>query len=296
MDFGRVDETELEAIDFSLPEEPAFNKTFLPGKKVENPKVYIGCGKWGRTEWLGKIYPPKTKEKDFLDHYVQHFNSIELNATHYKIWKADAIKKWADRAGDRDFRFCPKMVKSVTHFGSLKDKEVLINEFFKGVAAFEKHLGPTFIQVAESFSVKRKDELFTFLKALPITMQLFLEVRHPDWFANKEIWLELLDLLVSLKIGIVITDTSGRRDSTHMHITIPGTFIRFEGNNLHKSDFSRIDDWVERMKYWIDNGMQEIYFFMHMREEGTSPDLTAYLVDKMNVACDLNLVRPKFVQ
>jgi hypothetical protein len=76
----------LKDVDFSLPQEPAFNKKVLKGKPVKNTKVYLGCAKWGRTEWVGKIYPPKTKEKDFLQHYIDHYNSIELNATHYKIY------------------------------------------------------------------------------------------------------------------------------------------------------------------------------------------------------------------
>src|SRR6478735_7261070 len=109
MEFGRVDVLELNHIDFTLPKEPVFNKQILPGKKAKDPKVYLGCAKWGRTEWVGKIYPPKTKEKDFLDHYVQHYNSIELNATHYKVYGEAGIKKWTAKSGDKDFKFCPKM-------------------------------------------------------------------------------------------------------------------------------------------------------------------------------------------
>ncbi|HTM91367.1 MAG TPA: hypothetical protein VL095_03040, partial [Flavisolibacter sp.] len=73
------------------------------------------------------------------------------------------------------------------------------------------------------------------------------------------------------------------------------TFIRFVGNSLHKTDFPRIDAWVERMKYWLDSGIQEINFFMHMHDEATSPELTVYLVDKMNKTCGLDLIAPKFV-
>ncbi len=76
MEFGRVEPEELEKVDFSLLTEPAFNKTILSGKKNKDAKVYVGCAKWGRQEWVGKIYPPKTKEKDFLQHYVDHYNSI----------------------------------------------------------------------------------------------------------------------------------------------------------------------------------------------------------------------------
>ena len=104
MEFGRVPEAELNSIDFSLPKEPSFNKQVLPGKKNKNAKVYVGCAKWGRPEWVGKIYPEKTKEKDFLQYYVQHYNSIDLNATHYKVYGPKAIEKWKEKAEGKDFR------------------------------------------------------------------------------------------------------------------------------------------------------------------------------------------------
>lgn len=296
MDFGRVLEDELSKIDFSLKAEPAFNKAILKGKPVKEPKVYIGCAKWGRTEWVGKIYPPKAKEKDFLEHYVQHYNSIELNATHYKVYGEAGIKKWAAKAAKKDFKFCPKMYQGVTHRGSLKGKDFIMNEFFRGIVAFGEHLGPIFIQVSETFAPKRKEELFEFLKSLPTDLQFFMEVRHPDWFAKPDIAEELFSTLAALNIGAVITDTAGRRDCAHMHLTVPKTFIRYVGNSLHATDYTRIDEWIKRMKYWLDKGMEELYFFMHMHDEATSPELTVYLVDKMNKELGLDLIKPTFIQ
>lgn len=295
MEFGRVPEEELNSINFSLPKEPAFNKTVLKSKAVKDPKVYVGCAKWGRAEWVGKIYPPKTKEKDFLQHYVQHYNSIELNATHYKVYGEAGIKKWTANAAGKDFMFCPKMYQGITHRGSLKGKDFITNEFFRGIVAFEKNLGPIFIQFNETFSPKRKEELFTFLRSLPTDLQFFLEVRHPEWFAKEDIRNELFTILSSINMGIVITDTSGRRDCAHMHLTVPKAFIRYVGNSLHATDYTRIDEWIRRMKYWLDNGLQELYFFMHMHDEATSPELTVYLVDKMNAAMRLHLIKPTFV-
>jgi uncharacterized protein YecE (DUF72 family) len=295
MEFGRVLETELDSIDFSLPAEPSANMEILKGKRVKNAKVYIGCAKWGRTEWVGKIYPPKTKEKDFLQQYVQHYNCIELNATHYKVYGETGIRKWAEKAAGKDFLFCPKMYKGVTHFGSIKGKDFISNEFLRGVTAFEKHLGPIFVQVSDSFSPKRKDELFTYLKSLPTDLQFFLEVRHPDWFAREKERENLFAFLRDNNMGAVITDTAGRRDCAHMQLTIPKAFIRYVGNSLHLSDYSRTDVWVDRMKYWLEKGLEELYFFMHMHDEATSPELTVYLVDKMNTACGLNLRKPVFI-
>jgi uncharacterized protein YecE (DUF72 family) len=295
MEFGRVPESELDQIDFSLPADPAFNSIVLNGVAVKNPKVYIGCAKWGRTEWLGKIYPPKTKEKDFLQHYVQHCNSIELNATHYQLYGQDTIQKWADKAEGKDFLFCPKMYNGVTHFGSLKGKDVLTAEFLKGLLAFGKNLGPIFIQVSESFSPARKSELFAYLQSLPKDLPFFVEVRHPEWFANAVISKEFFTTLRQLNMGAVITDASGRRDCAHMCLPVAKTFIRYVGNSLHPSDYTRIDVWVNRMKYWMDKGVSEVYFFMHMHNEATSPELTVYLVDKLNKECGLKLPKPIFV-
>jgi hypothetical protein len=81
-----------------------------------------------------------------------------------------------------------------------------------------------------------------------------------------------------------------------MHLTLPKTFIRYVGNSLHSTDYTRIDEWVERMKFWLGKGMEELFFFMHMHDEATSPELTVYLVDKMNAACGLNLIKPQFVE
>ena len=295
MDFGRVPENELDSVDFSLPPEPPENKMILAGKPVNAPKVYLGCAKWGREEWVGKIYPPKTKEKDFLKHYVQHYNSIELNATHYKVYGEGGIKKWTEKAAGKDFKFCPKMYQGVTHRGSLNGKHFITNEFLRGIVAFEEWLGPIFVQVSDAFSPKRKDELFNYLKTLPTDLQFFLEVRHPDWFKKDDIREEMISTLKELNMGAVITDTAGRRDCAHMHLAIPKAFIRYVGNSLHPSDYTRSDAWVDRIKYWLDNGLEELYFFMHMHDEATSPELTIYLVDKLNKECGLNLIKPKFV-
>lgn len=118
---------------------------------------------------------------------------------------------------------------------------------------------------------------------------------HPDWFGKEVIREELFAFLRSINMGIVITDTSGRRDCAHMHLTVPKAFIRYMGNSLHPTDYTRVDDWINRIQYWIDNGLEELYFFMHMHDEAYSPELTVYMVDKLNAACALQLIKPAFV-
>src|SRR5258706_3954111 len=122
MDFGRLPPEEIDKVDFTLPSDRPSNKTILNKKDYKKTKVYPGLAKWGRKEWVGKIYPPKTKEKDYLSYYVKQFNSIELNATHYRIFDSTVIKGWADTAGD-GFKFCPKFPQVISHIRWLKNCE-----------------------------------------------------------------------------------------------------------------------------------------------------------------------------
>lgn len=295
MEFGRVPENELDSTDFRLPTEPLSNKDILRGLPFPDVKVYVGCAKWGRPEWVGKIYPSKTREKDFLRHYIEHFNSVELNSTHYKIVGANGIRRWAEQAKGKDFKFCPKLFEGITHRGNLKTKKFLTNEFLRGVAGFEDRLGPILIQVSDRFSPKRKEELFNYLGSLPKEQQFFMEVRHAGWFAKENERNDLFSFLREHNMGAVITDTAGRRDCAHMQLSIPKAFIRYVGNSLHPTDYTRIDSWVQRIKNWLNSGLEELYFFMHMHDEALSPELTLYMVEKLNSTCNLNLPRPKFL-
>jgi uncharacterized protein YecE (DUF72 family) len=80
-----------------------------------------------------------------------------------------------------------------------------------------------------------------------------------------------------------------------MRLTTPKAFVRFVGNNLHKSDFERMDDWVERIALWFDSGLQTLYFFIHQHNELYTPELIAYMINKLNKRCNLQLNPPKLL-
>lgn len=292
MEFGRLPTNQLNKIDFSLPAEPAFNKSVLPGKKNANLKVFVGCAKWGREEWIGKIYPEGTKEKEFLPLYVDTYNSIELNATHYKMPTEQQVKNWQKVAANKDFVFCPKLTRYVLPSVDKEKEKKFLTEFIKTIRHFGENLGPLFMLLPENFSPAKKELLVSFLDIFPPEHQLFIELRNQEWYADKPDFKELLQLFVNHNTGLIITDTEGRRDMAHMHLTIPKAFIRFVGNSLHKSDFKRCDDWVKRIKTWISKGIEEVYFFMHMHDEAQSPELTVYFIEELNKACNLNIHNP----
>jgi uncharacterized protein YecE (DUF72 family) len=297
MEFGRVNPEELMEVNFSLPPDPELTITTLKAAKNDQPlQVHVGCAKWGRKEWVGKIYPPKTKDANFLDEYVKHFDSIELNATFYQTYGPNTISKWKQKADvNPAFRFCPKFSQSISHIRRLKNAEDITTTFYEGILAFGDKLGPLFLQLSDNFTPKSFPELKTYLEHLPKDIPVFVELRHKDWFAIPENRENVFNLLRELNMGAIITDASGRRDCVHMNLPTPHAFIRFVGNSLDRTDYTRVDEWIDRIKQWLEMGLQSVWFFMHQHDERYSPELCDYVTEQLNKKLNLNLHRPQFI-
>jgi uncharacterized protein YecE (DUF72 family) len=292
MEFGKVPEAELAHIDLRLPPDPQETTDVLKKSKGKSKtKFYIGCAKWGRKDWIGKFYPPGTKEKDFLEYYARLFNSIELNTTYYKIPTAAQVQQWKSKVG-KDFKFCPKFTDVITHMKRLQDTRPLVDSFLEGIHAFGENLGPVFLMPHPQMGPKYIKVIEHFLDELPKDVEVFLELRHPDWYTEGGYNKELLQFLQTQKRGTIITDAAGRRDCVHMHLSTPEAFIRFVGNALHPSDYTRVDEWVARIGTWMHEGLKTCYFFMHQHEELHSPELIHYFMEQMNKHYDLKLKPP----
>jgi uncharacterized protein YecE (DUF72 family) len=289
MKFGKVFvKNELENIDFSLP-KTIFSKH---ANKDDNHdcRLHVGAPAWGYKEWIGKIYPPKTKAKDFLKYYSQNFNSIELNSTHYTNPALETIKLWKSQVPE-NFKFCPKVSKKISHLGGMNNG-LIVKEFFDLMRNFDERLGVIFLQLSENFSPKRSYELRNFIKYYPKDIKLSIEFRHPDWFKDEN---DIFNVLQDNNISLAISDTAGRRDVVYPRITADHIIVRFVGNDLHHSDFERIDAWIEKLKEWQSLGVNEIYFFLHEPEDINCPEIADYFVTKVLENKLGNLERLKFL-
>ncbi len=291
MDFGKVETSQLDSIDFTLPADAERTTRVLSqSQRLAKPIVHVGCAKWSRKDWLGKIYPVGMRDKFFLEHYAKQFSAIEFNAIYYNLPSHQQVRDWKSKVG-KDFLFCPKFTEVITHGKRLKNAQHETDVLLDVLSEFGENLGPMFLMPHPQMGPKKFEDLKNYLEALPRNLSVFLELRNYNWFEieNKKL---IFDLCEELNIGPVITDASGRRDGVHMELTKPSAFIRFVGNSLHPTDFKRIDDWVTRIKQWLDEGLKELYFFMHQHDELYSPELVKYLIDELNTVCDLNLSPP----
>lgn len=294
MDFGKIHPAELAKVDFRLPPDKEETLRILKAAKSKaGPKVYVGCAKWGRPDWIGKIYPKGTKEADFLEHYAKQFGAIELNALFYRIFGKNVIEKWVSKVGN-DFKFCPKFNGDISHKLRLKNAERVTEIYLDAIYSFGNKLGPCFLQLSDNFPPKNLELIDNYLQSLPKDLEVFVEVRHKDWFEKSNLK-KLSEVLEKNHTGFVITDASGRRDCVHMRLTTPKAFIRFVGNGLHPTDYTRIDDWVNRINDWMKKGIKEVYFFMHQHEELHSPELSKYTIQQLNKRCGTKIQVPEFV-
>lgn len=292
MEFGKL--PNISNVNFKLPPDWPGNAEALHTANPLTPSparsLYIGATGWSVKEWVGKIYPKGAKTPEYLRHYVRQFNTIELNTTHYRIPDHFTVQHWHDEATP-DFRFCPKLLQSISHAADLGTSGDLIQRFCEAMAGLGSRLGPCFIQLPPYFGVDKSAVLEKFLQQF--SLPLAVEVRHESWFSSEANTAKLFDLLEKYSASTVITDVAGRRDVAHMGLTMGTVLVRFVGNNLDPTDFTRLDDWAERLSRWFSMGLRECYFFTHEPDNLLAPDLAAAFYEKVKNIAGIGSRGPK---
>lgn len=295
MEFGKTSPEQLSSIAFDLPADHPDNAGILPGQKSSiNDSLFVGCAKWGRKDWIGTIYPAGTKEADFLPLYAENFNSIELNASFYKTPSRKQTEAWASQTPP-GFLFCPKVPNSISHIHRLKNIDDRLRYFLDGLTGFGNHLGGLLLMLHPAMAPKSIDTIEAFLQKIPEPIKVFVELRNEAWYQG-DAFDEVCAMLRRNGAGAVITDVAGRRDCAHMRLTTDEAFIRFVGNDLHESDYRRVDDWVKRIGQWYETGIKRVYFFLHQDTEVNSPVIARYAIEQFNAKLGAGLKVPVLVQ
>jgi uncharacterized protein YecE (DUF72 family) len=286
MKFGQVEHP--ENIDFTIPPDHSGTAGVLAKAKPNGFKAYVGCAKWNKAD-LKNFYPKGTPDE--LTYYATQFNSIELNATFYRLFPAKQFEKWKDTV-PAGFKFCPKLGQEISHWKRLQEVQSAVEECVVNYSALDDRLGVTFLQMHNNFGPKDFDRVKKFVADWQYDVPLAVEFRHKDWYGDPAVASELYDLLERNKVLNVLVDTAGRRDLMHMRLTTPTAFVRYVGAN-HPSDYDRLDDWIERIAAWKKQGLQELYFFVHQNVELESPLLSAYFIERLNKKVGTDLAIPK---
>jgi uncharacterized protein YecE (DUF72 family) len=289
MDFGHIEDPKavdriLKSLPLTLPENDA-RVALTRKKKVQ---IYIGPPVWSHPGWKGSVYPKKTASTDFLKFFSRQFNAIELNSTFYRAPDAKTLKQWKDSTPST-FRFSPKLSQNISHAGASNMGGKPLRDFCKQMEILDDRLGLSFLQLPPSFGRNQLPSLKSLLSHVPKDYPLAVEFRHPSWFQTGRLVPEISDFLAEHHLSTVITDTLGRRDVLHSTLTSSRVMVRFLANEMHPSDYKRLDGWVKKIGTWIELGAQEIYFYPHLHGYDRVPELSSYLIQKLNQAYELDI-------
>lgn len=278
MDFGRL--ASLKGVSFALPPLPERSRRVLGGRPCDEGDVEwlrAGAPAWARKDWLGRLYPKGSSDKDLLRLYGQRLGAIELNASYYRVPSDAVLDGWAAEVPE-SFHFCPKLHKNISHRRDLDAAAREARSFAERLLRLGPRLGPALLQLPPFVGLEALPALDKLLAALPAAFRVAVELRHPSWFARNALRDSVLTVLEQRGAGAVITDVAGRRDVCHASITAPFVFLRFVGNGLDPTDNPRTDAWLERLLEWRELGLQRAYFFAHQPDDAVAPETLQYFV------------------
>ena len=219
--------------------------------------IRIGCSGWNYQHWRnGVFYPPRLPPRRWLEFYAQHFDTVEVNATFYRLPRENAVANWVGESPP-GFLFAVKMSRYVTHIKRLRDLPPSLELFYSRIRPLvgTTKLGPMLWQLPGTFH-RDAERLAQALELLPSGRHCF-EFRHESWFVD-----DVYELLRSHGVALVIGDTPSRPFQAH-ELTADWTFIRFHhGTRGRNSNYSEteLEEWAGRIEDWAERADVYAYF------------------------------------
>ena len=131
-------------------------------------ELFVGASGWSYPSWKPGFYPAGTDSRDFLTHYAQHFRTVELNTTGYRLPAEEQFRRWAAQTPP-GFVFAPKLPGN---------RARMVGEFSDRVRLLGDRLGPVRVKL-----VNERDEgmLELLVGSLDPELQLAFDLEHESW-------------------------------------------------------------------------------------------------------------------
>jgi uncharacterized protein YecE (DUF72 family) len=220
-------------------------------------ELFVGTSGWVYKEWAGVFYPEDLEKTGELAHYATHFNSVEINATFYRLPFANMVKGWYRRSPS-NFIFAIKGSRFITHIKRLKVGKAAIRKFFDCAKLLKEKRGPILWQLPPNFGIKNLERLDEFLEKLPRNYRHAVEFRHPSWYESAE------PFAVLKKRKAAHVSLSSLRMPMNRTVTTDFTYIRFhglEGGARHDYTRPELKPWVEHCGELLRDKMDVFAYF-----------------------------------
>lgn len=183
-------------------------------------QLHIGTSGWVYPHWRQRFYPAGMPEPDWLAFYAQHFSSVEINRSFYRLPSAENFAAWSDGT-PTDFVFAVKASRFITHMKKLKEPEQTLPPLLDAVAGLGDKRGPLLFQLPPSWHVNAA-RLRAFPRTLPRDVEAAFELRDPSWHTR-----EILELLGEFNAAFCIYDMGGFE--SQRVVTADFAYVRLHG-------------------------------------------------------------------
>lgn len=152
-------------------------------------KWWVGCSGFSYKHWKERFYPKEVPQRKWFEYYCEHFNTVELNVTFYRVPTLETFKGWYHRSPD-EFSFTVKAPRLITHYKRFKNITTEVHDFYNLVKeGLGDKLGTVLFQLHPRFEYT-EEHLMLLLKHLDPAFNNVIEFRHASWW-NEAIYKEL---------------------------------------------------------------------------------------------------------
>ncbi|RHW16348.1 DUF72 domain-containing protein [Sphingomonas gilva] len=182
--------------------------------------IRVGCSGWNYRHWRGAFYPEKLPVKSWFSHYAEHFDTVEINNSFYRLPRAETFDAWREQA-PAGFCYAVKANRYLTQAKKLKNCEQPLARMIAPTRHLESTLGPILFQLPPRFRLNL-ERLESFLVLLPDDVTAVFEFRDKSWLIP-----DTLDLLERHGASFCAHDMPGL--ATPRWATGPAAYVRFHG-------------------------------------------------------------------
>ena len=187
---------------------------------VISPAFKVGCSGWQYKHWKGDFYPAALPQREWLEYYARHFETVEVNSSFYRLPPEGVFESWRARTPAR-FVFSVKASRFLTHMKKLKDPEEPVGRLFSRAVELRGKLGPVLYQLPKQMP-KNVERLAAFLDLLPERVRHVIEFREPSWYDE-----QVMRLLRQHNVALCLHDMPG--SETPRVLTARFAYVRFHG-------------------------------------------------------------------
>lgn len=215
--------------------------------------IYIGTSGWYYDHWENVLYPPGTPKPERFLIYQQKFNTVEINATFYRIPFPNVVKGWY-RKSSADFKFVAKANRQITHRNKLVDTEPFLERFLASISELKEKLANILFQLPPSLTFDPQ-LLENFLKILPQNYKYSFEFRHASWEQD-----ETYRLLRNYDVSYCIV--SRKNYPFNEIVTSDIVYYRLHGPEaMCASSYS--DEWLFKLAQKISSYEKTVFVFFN---------------------------------